>query len=62
MRAGGKILEVVPLEPPPELGGLHRLHQDERVEDDQREVGQQLDEEELAPEDVVGLRKKDRYL
>ena len=58
MSARSKVLEVVPLEPPAELGGLHGLHQDERVEDDEGAVGKQLDEQELAPENVVRLKKK----
>ena len=61
MSARSKVLEVVPLEPPAELGGLHRLHEDEGVEDDQGEVGEQLDQDELAPENVVGLRNGEKY-
>ena len=39
----------------PELGGLDRLCEDEGVEDDDGGVGDELDEDELGPEDVVLL-------
>ena len=39
----------------PELGGLDRLGEDERVEDDDGGVRDQLDQDELGPEHVVLL-------
>ena len=39
----------------PELGGLDRLGEDERVEDDDGGVRDHLDQDELGPEDVVLL-------
>ena len=39
----------------PELGGLDRLGEDERVEDDDGRVRDHLDQDELGPEDVVLL-------
>ena len=39
----------------PELGGLDRLGEDERVEDDDGRVRDDLDQDELGPEDVVLL-------
>ena len=43
------------LEPAPELGRLDRLGQDEGVENDDGEVGEEFDQDELGPEDVVLL-------
>ena len=39
----------------PELGGLDRLGEDERVEDNDGRVRDDLDQDELGPEDVVLL-------
>ena len=39
----------------PELGGLDRLGEDERVEDDDGRVRDDLDQDELGPEHVVLL-------